>query len=195
MCGFAKVIALEHPEIWGGLIDLDESAAGGDADELLAEVLGRDGEDHVVIRQGRRLVGRLEAVEEPGLEPVVLRSDGTYLITGGLGAPRPAGRPLARGARRPQPGARRSRRALARSDGSRRHNATVGGERASRPCRCGGRDRDEPRLREAGASMPPLRGVVHAAGVFGHRAIRDMSLDDLLAVLRPRCWGAGSSTG
>jgi len=187
--GLAKVIALEHPEIWGGVVDLDESQAGRDADELLAEMLDRGGEDHVVFRQGRRLVGRLEAVEEPGGEPAVLRPDAAYLITGGLGTLglRVARWLVVQGARylvligRGEPSAV----ALDAVGQLRRAGASVLIAHADVADESG----MSRVFAQAGASMPPLRGVVHVAGVLGQRAIRDMDLDELRAVLRPKVLG------
>jgi hypothetical protein len=55
--GLGRVAALEHPDRWGGLIDLpavlDEAAAA----RLRAVLAGRDGEDQVAIRPGRAGTG------------------------------------------------------------------------------------------------------------------------------------------
>jgi acyl transferase domain-containing protein len=85
--GFGRTVAGEHPELWGGLVDLDPS--GGEADEhLLQELFAADGEDQVALRGDRRLVARLHRVEPSGAEareqPVV-GADGTYLVTGATG--------------------------------------------------------------------------------------------------------------
>ena len=40
--GLGRVIALEHPEFWGGLIDLDENAAEADQIALLRQEIGGD---------------------------------------------------------------------------------------------------------------------------------------------------------
>ncbi len=51
--GLGRSIALEHPEIWGGMIDLDESVpAVLAARAVLAQAGGDDGEDQVVYRGG-----------------------------------------------------------------------------------------------------------------------------------------------
>ncbi|MFI6096916.1 type I polyketide synthase [Lentzea sp. NPDC051213] len=83
--GFGRVVALEHPERWGGLIDLpeeaDERVAG-----LLAGVLAQSGEDQIAIRGEEVLVRRL--VPNPaGQQPVAQpwRPSGTVLVTGGTG--------------------------------------------------------------------------------------------------------------
>ena len=59
--GLGRTLALEHPEIWGGIIDVDESVpAGLAARYVVAEAHGGDGEDQVVYRAGMRRVPRLQ---------------------------------------------------------------------------------------------------------------------------------------
>ncbi len=85
--GLGQVIALEHPNLWGGLIDLDLSSTPVlAAQQLLREILHPDREDHIAFRRGQRYVPRLESstLTAPG-KKVVIRGDGVYLITGGLG--------------------------------------------------------------------------------------------------------------
>src|SRR5262249_49077626 len=85
--GFGRTIAREHSAFWGGLIDLDPAAtAEASADHLTAGLLARDGEDQVAWRSGVRHVARLvRRSAAPAALPLRWRSDGTYLITGGLG--------------------------------------------------------------------------------------------------------------
>jgi acyl transferase domain-containing protein/acyl carrier protein len=87
--GFGKVLALEHPEMKGGIIDL-----GAPAEDLLQEVadelLSPDSERQLAFHQGKRFAARLRrspdtSNDAPKPGPVVLRADATYLITGGLG--------------------------------------------------------------------------------------------------------------
>ena len=60
--GLGRTLALEHPEIWGGVIDVDESVpAGLAARYVLDEADSRDGEDQVVYRAGIRRVPRLQS--------------------------------------------------------------------------------------------------------------------------------------
>jgi len=84
--GLGRVIALEHPELWGGLIDLDTTTPNP-ATILLAEMQTSDGEDQVVWRDSQRYVARLVASAVPSaLKPLTkFNTEGTYLITGGLG--------------------------------------------------------------------------------------------------------------
>ncbi len=82
--GLGRVVALEHPERWGGLVDLPETIDERVLSRLAGVLAGVAGEDQVAIRAsgvfGRRLVraSRGEAVE--------WRPSGTVLVTGGTGA-------------------------------------------------------------------------------------------------------------
>ena len=59
--GLGRTLALEHPEIWRAIIDVDDSAPPElIAHYVRAEVGAADGEDQVVYRAGVRHVPRLE---------------------------------------------------------------------------------------------------------------------------------------
>ncbi|MER8162639.1 type I polyketide synthase, partial [Streptomyces sp. NPDC094472] len=86
--GLGRVVALEHPERWGGLIDLpatlDERAA-----DRLAGVLGGHGDDHedqLAIRTAGILARRLARAESTPATGAPWRPRGTVLVTGGTGA-------------------------------------------------------------------------------------------------------------
>ena len=89
--GLGRVIALEHSALWGGLVDVDPTAAPAVcAAALAAEILqaAPTGESQVAYRRGTRHVARLvrytcAKVAQP---MVTIQADATYLITGGLGA-------------------------------------------------------------------------------------------------------------
>ena len=85
--GFSRVAALEHPDVWGGLVDLDPGMPVVDQiPAIVSDLLAFDGEDQVAYRGGRRLVARLRPAT-PGLAgPVTLSPDAAYLITGGPGS-------------------------------------------------------------------------------------------------------------
>ncbi len=84
--GFGRVVALEHPEMWGGLVDLPGTEGMGAIGALADELLGPDGEDQVALRPGARLVQRLVRRDLPKSAGLHLRADATYWVTGGLGA-------------------------------------------------------------------------------------------------------------
>ena len=85
--GLGRSAALEHPPIWGGLVDLGAAsgaAAGDDAASLMKELIAGDGEDQVALRPGRRFALRLVRASPP--PPARFGAEGAYLITGGFGA-------------------------------------------------------------------------------------------------------------
>jgi len=87
--GLGRTAALEHPQLWGGLIDLEQSGQGGierDAAFLHREIVHGDAEDQIALRDGRRLGARLVRVSLPEAARTVWDPTGAYLITGGLGA-------------------------------------------------------------------------------------------------------------
>ncbi len=83
--GLGRTCAMEHPELWGGLVDLDPQAAVDDsAAQLLSVVADQSGEDQVAFRQGERYVARMVRSQSWTQQHVTLRPDASYLITGGF---------------------------------------------------------------------------------------------------------------
>jgi acyl transferase domain-containing protein len=81
-----RTLASEHPEFWAGMVDLDPGADPSEnADLLWRQLNARDGEDQAAFRKGSRLVARLERYMPPPAGSLNLRSDASYLITGGYG--------------------------------------------------------------------------------------------------------------
>nr|WP_232232063.1 beta-ketoacyl reductase [Mycobacterium triplex] len=84
--GLGRTVALEHPEIWGGILDFDASVpAAVVARRLLEEVGSTDGEDQVVYRRGARHVARLQRRTLPTESPVTLDADAAQLVIGATG--------------------------------------------------------------------------------------------------------------
>ncbi|MGW3572553.1 SDR family NAD(P)-dependent oxidoreductase, partial [Streptomyces sp. NPDC000941] len=83
--GLGRVVGLEHPERWGGLVDLPEAFDERVAERLVGVLKGAGGEDQVAVRSagvfGRRL---LRAGGGGGVGG--WRTSGTALVTGGTGA-------------------------------------------------------------------------------------------------------------
>ncbi|MFH8387936.1 type I polyketide synthase [Kitasatospora sp. NPDC018058] len=82
--GLGRVAALEHPERWGGLIDLPTGTDSRSAELLVGVLAGPGGEDQLALRpQGvfrRRLVRAAAPAGDGGRPP-----RGAVLITGGTG--------------------------------------------------------------------------------------------------------------
>ena len=86
--GWAKTVALEHPEAWGGIVDLEPSTSQVASARVLviAMVLATaDDEDQIAFRNGERYVPRLHRAAAPPAASAPLATDKLYLITGGLG--------------------------------------------------------------------------------------------------------------
>jgi acyl transferase domain-containing protein/acyl carrier protein len=86
--GYGRVVALEQPERWGGLVDLPDTLDERALDRLAGVLAGADDEDQVAIRSAGVFVRRLApAPRDPATasaEPWTPR--GTVLVTGGTGA-------------------------------------------------------------------------------------------------------------
>ncbi len=186
--GLGKVVALEHPEIWGGMVDLAPTPENQGA-ALLAEIWDSQGEDHVALRSGKRYVARLVPTA-PETRSASFDSNRTYLITGGLGA---LGLKVANwlvklGVRYLVLTGRRgvSIQAKATIASMEQAGAKVVIAQAD-VC-----DTDDmARLfAEIATSMPKLQGVFHTAGVVGYQVMQDMSRQTFESVLRPKVLGA-----
>ena len=83
MWAFGRVVALEHPTRWGGLVDLP-TRTGERTWDLLTEALGRtDGEDQMAVRESGLLARRLVRAAPRGAGESEWRPHGTVLVTGG----------------------------------------------------------------------------------------------------------------
>ncbi|KQV99481.1 type I polyketide synthase [Rhizobacter sp. Root1221] len=194
--GLGRVIGFEHPELEGGLVDLPLQPGRDDVAELALRL--RDPWTpmrHLAIRGGRCLQPRLQRLALPlqpsgKAQPLALRADATYLVTGGLGG---IGLRLAqwlcdRGAAhlvlvgRSAPGAE----AAAQIDALRARGVNV--QVVSADVTFEGEMRAV--LARVDAEMPPLRGVLHAAAVVDPGLLLQMSEERLHAVMAPKARGA-----
>ena len=193
--GLGRTIALETPAVWGGLVDLPparRATAAQDVSALATELLWSDGEDQVALREGKRFVARLGRLALDSSSPAPRRASrgSTYLVTGGLGM---LGQRVARwlvetygvrslvltGRRGASGEARRAVKEL-ETLGARVHviAADVSVEA------------DVRRLMRAIRRMPPLRGVIHCAGVLEDGILEQMEWPRFTAVTAPKIKGA-----
>ncbi|MDJ0573937.1 MAG: type I polyketide synthase, partial [Xenococcaceae cyanobacterium MO_234.B1] len=85
--GLGKVIGLEHPDLERLLIDIDPTGGTESIPALVEEVLSPEKEDQIAFRQELRYVGRLiNSTEFASVNQLQFDENGSYLITGGLGA-------------------------------------------------------------------------------------------------------------
>ncbi|MER5853572.1 type I polyketide synthase [Streptomyces sp. NPDC002012] len=188
--GLGRVAALEHPQRWGGLLDLpevlDERAVG----RVCAALAGIDAEDQIAIRASGVYVRRL--VRTPGTgQGSAWSPRGTVLITGGTGV---LGAHVARWAARN--GAERlvltSRRGIDAPGAAELRDELVALGTAVTVAPCDVTDRAAltelaDGLRAAGS---PVRAVLHTAGEAASHPLAELDADGLEAVLSAKATGA-----
>ncbi|WP_411757752.1 SDR family NAD(P)-dependent oxidoreductase [Streptomyces venezuelae] len=85
--GLGRVVALEHPERWAGLVDLPAQPDASALDLMLAVLSGGTGEDQVAVRTTGLHARRLARAPLHGRRPLRdWQPRGTVLVTGGTGA-------------------------------------------------------------------------------------------------------------
>jgi acyl transferase domain-containing protein/NADPH:quinone reductase-like Zn-dependent oxidoreductase/acyl carrier protein len=189
--GLGRVIALERPELHCLRLDCDPDASPQEtARALLAELGAGDGEDQVAYRQGRREVPRLVRAAEAPVKPLTLRADASYLITGGFGGLglRVAHWLVEHGARHLVLCGRRGLPAEA-------HTAVAALEGLGATVLCAqadisSQDGVQRLLERITASLPPLRGVIHAAGVLDDGVLERQNWTRFARVMAPKMAGA-----
>ncbi|WP_438010612.1 type I polyketide synthase [Sorangium sp. So ce321] len=189
--GLGRVLAAEHPDLSGGLIDLDPARPPAEESMLAEHLLGADVEPEIAFRGGARYlprVGRCPGLAGAG-EPTALRTGATYLITGGLGALGLgwARWMVGRGARHVVLVGRRSPglEAQAALSGLRAKGARVHVVQAD----VAQRDDVAALFRRIDA-MPPLAGIVHAAGVTEDAVLTNTDAASFDRVLAPKVRGS-----
>jgi NAD(P)-dependent dehydrogenase (short-subunit alcohol dehydrogenase family) len=191
--GIARTLGIEHPELKPLVVDLDvDGRPEEQVRALVDEVLAGDRDTQIALARSRRLVPRLvpRSRATPSASPGRVLPDASYLITGGLGGLGliVAEWLVAQGARHLVLVARRGPSAdaevvLAKVRAEGVEPLIVGADVANTSEVATLFDR----IRE---SMPPLRGVVHAAGVLDPALLIRMTDEQMAAVLRPKVQGA-----
>ncbi|MEV7348318.1 type I polyketide synthase [Micromonospora chalcea] len=185
--GFGRVAALEHPQRWGGLVDLPEAVEDRCADLLVAALTTAGDEDQIAVRPSGLLARRLTRVPLGDSQPAnPWQPYGTGLVTGGTGAlGGHAARWLARS------GVENivvvSRRGMA-APGAQQlvDDLTALGAQAT-VVECDASDRDAlAELIEAIPAEYPLTAVVHASAVLDDAMINDIRPEQIERVLRAK---------
>ncbi|CDO30784.1 type I polyketide synthase [Mycolicibacterium porcinum] len=193
--GFGRAAALELPQLWGGLADLSEATADEWAGLLSRVTTGSDAaskEDQLALRGQAVYVPRLVRPEDlPSGNPLALRDNATYLVTGGLGSIglEVAGYLAAHGAKqlvltsRREPGDAAQKRidALRAQHGCEIRVATADVADAHDVARL---------LAGVRAELPPLAGIVHAAGENGTTPLSELDDAEVDRVFAGKVWGA-----
>lgn len=189
--GLARVAAAEHPQLWGGVLDVADGALP------LGALASLHGHGVVVVRDGVALTARL-AHAHPGADtPMTCSPGGTYLITGGTGA---LGLRIAH--RLADLGARRlvllSRSGMPHRDqwsGSRSELVRAVSALEERGVSVHvaaidiAADGAVERLRAVLRELPAVRGVVHAAGVEAGALLINTTPEEVRTAMSPKVAG------
>ena len=190
--GLGQIVSLEHPELKPVRIDLDPDAPKNESELLLQEIVSESGEDQVALRSQGRQVARLVRERESRTipVPVAFRSDATYLISGGLGGlgllvarwmvSRGARHLVLMGRRGTTPAAAGTLKEMEQA-GARVVVAQTDIADACQVAR---------RLDEIDQLLPPLRGVIHAAGVLEDNLLLQQDWNGFSRVMAPKVAGA-----
>ncbi|MCW2248528.1 acyl transferase domain-containing protein/acyl-CoA synthetase (AMP-forming)/AMP-acid ligase II/acyl carrier protein/SAM-dependent methyltransferase [Azospirillum fermentarium] len=187
--GLGLTLGLEYPQTRCTCVDLDPAAAQP-ADDLLSTLRTSDDEGEVAWRRGMRHVARLTGHRTAAGQPVTVRADGGYLITGGLGAlglltaewlVNEGARHLVLVGRRP-PSADAAA-AIARLEQAGATVRTVLADAADAGALATA-------IGEFGHGAPALRGVIHAAGGIADGMMADQGWERFRSILPAKTAGA-----
>jgi acyl transferase domain-containing protein/surfactin synthase thioesterase subunit/aryl carrier-like protein len=192
--GLGRTVAIEYPGTWGGLIDLQLDRERAPHIDLLAvELLHPDGETQIAISaSGDRNVARFvkqSVAELPARVPRV-RGDATYLVTGGLGM---LGRSVAKwliskGAKHLVLTGRNASSEAAQKVFSAAEIQSAAIHVVAADI---GRDEDVRRLTQTIRNeLPPLKGVVHSAGVLDDGILAQLTWARCAPLFQPRVYGS-----
>ncbi|MBF0396790.1 MAG: SDR family NAD(P)-dependent oxidoreductase [Desulfobacterales bacterium] len=190
--GLGKGIALEHPELWGGMIDLSLVAnVQNEAAQIISEIENTNGDDQIAYRNNQRYVARLVRFNKPLVQKNNIVFDGTYLLVGGTGN---IGIKIASWL------IEHNAKYIVLTA---RHNPSENIENQLDLLREKGAkiiffQADASNLNEMSkvfdsiknSNMPKIRGIIHAAGVASRSLLKEMDAQTLYSVFRPKVYGA-----
>ncbi len=184
--GLGRTLALEHPRVWGGVVDVDESVPPAlVARNLLVEAGSTDGEDQIVYRAGTRLTPLLQRRYAPATPAAALDKDSSYLVVGATGniGPHLIGQLADMGASTVV--------AVSRNPGNRLDQlAAALSERGVKLVTVAADASDETSMsavfKRFGADLPALGGIYLAAFGGGPVTLSDMTEADVKAMFAPK---------
>jgi phthiocerol/phenolphthiocerol synthesis type-I polyketide synthase B len=184
--GLGRTLALEHPEIWGGVVDVDESVPADRAvGYVMAEAVSRDGDDQVVYRAGVRHVPRLQRCNTAPMPLAEIDAATSHLVIGATGniGPHLIQQLADMGAA--------TIVAVSRQPGSRLEElaeslSAQGTALITVAADATDEDAMSQLFARFGADLPPLGGVYLAAFGGGPVTLADMTDDDVDIMFRPK---------
>lgn len=202
--GLGRVIAEEHPDLWGGLIDLDPALTPEQAAAYLAEEVRSPQETQLAFYGQQRLALRMVRHTAPAGK-IHVQPNASYLITGGLGGigmgvahwlVQQGAKHLILMGRTPIPARREWTKTDPDSPAGQRIAAVLALESSGAFVHLAAVDAgDEAQLRQwledyQLEGWPAIRGVFHAAGVTRDQLVTQIDPTAWETVMRPKVSGA-----
>jgi myxalamid-type polyketide synthase MxaE and MxaD len=188
--GFTRVAGLEHPTRIGGIIAADS----GSAPQVCEEIDGDASDDNVLLRAGLRFVPRLHRDRFGRREPLQLREDRSYLVTGAFGAigMDVAAWMVAAGARHLVLAGRRDPSVMGKPEMLERLDAWRAAGIEVRTCVCDVADESQvaKMLADIDAGDASLAGVIHAAAHMRFSCVERATVEDVQDAFRAKLDGA-----
>ena len=192
--GIGKVIFIEHPDLRCTLIDLDPMKnACKMGYTLFNELWNLDRENQVVYRHDKRYVARLvkenNIQNQPSTEMLKISSEGSYLITGGLGGlglkfaewlALQGAKHIILAGRRPPDEA---------SEGYIKALLAKGAQIETIQLDVADKVAVTAVINQFGRKWPELKGVLHAAGVVDDAALMNQNWNKFSRVFGPKVYG------
>ncbi|MGA6151786.1 type I polyketide synthase [Stenotrophomonas sp. NPDC087984] len=192
--GLGRVAALEHPQRWGGMIDLPGTVDGRVTTRLCGALAGRLGdEDQLALRPSGVFTRRLVRAAGHRGSGAAWTPGGTVLLTGGTGG---VGAQIAR--RLAQAGAEHlvltSRRGpeAPGADKLKAELTELGAKVTVAACDVADRAALEALVREVEAEGPPIRSVLHIAGAGVLVPLADTDLAEFADTAEAKVAGAAN---
>lgn len=189
--GLGRVVGVEHPEFRCTCVDLEDDSSES-VRFLTREFEIRSDETQVAQRNGLRYAARLQPAPDFGQNEKLpeIETDGTYLITGGMGgvglqtadwlAEKGAKNLVLSGRGGPSENAR------IRIDALKEKGVNAVAEKAD----IANPEDVERLVKKISETMPPLKGIVHSAGVLNDGILKRQDRERFLRVMSPKIDGA-----
>lgn len=200
--GLGAVIALEYPDLHCTRVDLDPAINLSMAQEetvpllqnLFKEIIASTSEDRIALRQSQRYVARLQYCDITRVKKthtdLLIHASSTYLITGGLGG---IGLALAQwlssqGARHLVLVGRREPGAAAQQKIYQLQQQGVQIRMVQIDIAC--QNQVEQLFQALQTELPPIKGIIHAAGVYAVGPLRELSWQQFNATCSAKIAGS-----
>ncbi len=194
--GLSRVLAIEHPEIWGGIIDLEHSGKTNNPARILLDNILQPQEDRqLAVYQNQCLVPRIvkSTIKPQEKTEFTCRPDATYLITGGYGG---LGFIVAKWL--VDKGAKFIVLTGRRSSGEYNEEVMEEIERLKHnkihikimKLDVAVKEQVTATLSELKRSSPPLRGIIHTAGWLEDKMLLDLNADSYHRVIASKVSGS-----